>query len=107
MLVHDEQNVAAEKGVCVSSKLLRNTWLQALREIRNPQSLRLSHTIIIFQMHKLDIKQKGIRKYWNCKTMKWKCRDLFNHNLLKTSIIVLKKTSVPVLVPFNDYLSNA
>jgi hypothetical protein len=25
MLVHDEQNVAAEKGVCVSSKLLRNT----------------------------------------------------------------------------------
>jgi len=58
-------------------------------------------------MHRLDIKQKGIRKYRNCKTMEWKGRDLFSDNLLKTWIIVLKKTSIPVLVPFNDCLSNA
>jgi len=39
--------------------------------------------------------------------MEWKGRDLFSDNLLKTWIIVLKKTSIPVLVPFNDCLSNA
>jgi len=44
-------------------------------------------------MHRLHIKQKGIRKYQNCKTMEWKGRDLFSNNLLRTSFIELKKTT--------------
>jgi hypothetical protein len=93
MRVHDEQNVAVEKEVCISSKLLRYTSLQALPETKNPQSLYLSHLMIICQMHMLHIKQKVIRKYRNCKTMEWKGRNLFNDNLLSISLIELNKTT--------------
>jgi len=36
--------------------------------------------MIICQMHSLHIKQKGISKYRNCKTMEWKGRNLLNDN---------------------------
>lgn len=91
MLVHDEQHISVEKEVCVSSKLLRNTWLQALLETKTHQSLCLSNLTTICQMHRLHIKQKCISKYRNCKTVEWKGRNLFSDNLLSTSIIQLKK----------------